>query len=315
MKKNIFIIFCLSIFVAIVLTVCIKDNAFAYTCSGDEGNCPKSTNNCRVCDSDVNGNCVYIDHYLTLKQALFTTLEKNAVCNLLKGLQQICDQCKGNGCQTQGIDETTNSPPPVCGDEINGGSACVNGQLQSLVNQYCSAGSDQILQPQQPVCGNNIVEPGETCDGAINCPSPSTCQNCAICQPPNCDAICGNQYTIRTPKIPGQNCNNSPGIDSTEVENVCCCGNPINCNNACKDQNGNPTLLGMPKMQGGCMPPSIPSEINNKCCCSTPIVVPSQGVGISNESPCGSKGAGLCAGSCPGIKSCTLSSFGSCSCQ
>jgi V8-like Glu-specific endopeptidase len=73
---------------------------------------------------------------------------------------------------------------PVCGDNVaEGGEACDGTDLGS-----CAVGPCSGCECPAPVCGNNSVESGETCDGTSDGACPGLCLGDCSCQLP----VCGN---------------------------------------------------------------------------------------------------------------------------
>lgn len=128
---------------------------------------------------------------------------------------------------------------------------CGDGQLNAAGEQcdppgntnQCPQGgvcTSSCACPNTATCGNNILEPGEQCDGAgvAQCAPGNVCTNCTCLQQPIAGPTCGNG-TIETPEQcdPGGNActGNPPGDPSCGQSGTCTASACVAVNGLCEN--------------------------------------------------------------------------------
>lgn len=114
--------------------------------------------------------------------------------------------CAANHCGADGECSYACAQPidPDCTDVLNSSSRC--NDEDGLCNPNCSGGDDDCQGLSTPVCGDEVVDPGEECDDGNNSNGDGCSANCQIEEP---DQECGNGDLE-----PGEECddgNNSNG--------------------------------------------------------------------------------------------------------
>ena len=111
---------------------------------------------------------------------------------------------------------------PVCGNSVvETGETCDDGNVVS--GDGCS--STCQVEPPPPVCGNRVVETGETCDDG-NVVSGDGCSSTCQVEPP--PAVCGNRVVETGETCDDGNVVSGDGCSSTcQVEPRAVCGNGV----------------------------------------------------------------------------------------
>jgi cysteine-rich repeat protein len=172
-------------------------------------------------------------------------------------------------------------------------SACINSEITSNINGdgCCPAGSDSTLDSDCPVvCGNAIVEPGETCDIAIApglggaCPEAAdcvdgvacttdvlvdggtctaTCQNDPITLPVNDDGCCPPGATVADDNDCSASCGDGVVSPGETCDTAIAAGNPGAC----------PTLADCADTDACTNDTLVSAGTCNAVCSNTPIIV------------------------------------------
>ncbi len=221
-------------------------------------------------------------------------------CNMLT--DDDCSANCGNGVVEPG---ETCDPPASCpsscadgnpctadsitGSAVNCNAACSNVTITTCVggDGCCPSGCNAVNDPDcSPVCGNLVVEPGETCDPAATCPT--TCNDGLPCTADTmtgsqltCDVACTN--TTITTCTGGDGCCPSSCNANTDSDCAPVCGNtvvepgetcdpPGSCPSSCND--GNPctadALVGnAATCTAACTATAITTCVGGDGCCPT----------------------------------------------
>jgi len=93
--------------------------------------------------------------------------------------------------------DCTDAPPPVCGNNVRELTEQCDGSDDSACTGLCR--SDCTCPA--PVCGNNVLEAGEQCDGTSDAACPGLCQGNCMCPTPGCsfspEPVCLSAATAR----------------------------------------------------------------------------------------------------------------------
>ncbi|MFA5076206.1 MAG: FG-GAP-like repeat-containing protein [Patescibacteria group bacterium] len=116
------------------------------------------------------------------------------------------------GCSSAGDNDETDIP--VCGNNIKEGSEECDG-ADGLVSDYTCTASCQLQKiTSTPFCGNNILESGEECDGTDGVISGYTCTVACQLQPITSTPFCGNSNLESGEECDDGNLNNGDGCSA-----------------------------------------------------------------------------------------------------
>jgi cysteine-rich repeat protein len=147
---------------------------------------------------------------------------------------EVCDTAIASG--QPGACPTSCPALDACTPQALSGSECMAHCVPAPIRQVgvedacCPSGADATSDSDCPsVCGNNVVEPGETCDPASSCGSCSVANACLIATPigsaQTCTASC--QLTPVTECKGGDGCCPSACNRSTDSDCSAACGDGI----------------------------------------------------------------------------------------
>jgi len=231
------------------------------TCASGDGCCPTGCN--EVTDSDCNPACGN------------GVVESGETCDPPSSCPTTCDD--SNDCtadQLTGAAATcnvacTNTAITLC----TGGDGCCPSGCDSTSDSDCSV-----------ICGNGIIEAGETCDPPASCPT--TCDDSNDCTtdvltgaPATCDAACSNTAITGCFNNDGccpAGCNSTNDNDCSiscgngVVESGETCDPPSSCPTSCDDSDDCTTdlMTGAPATCNvSCTNTAVTSCSNNDGCC------------------------------------------------
>jgi Ca2+-binding RTX toxin-like protein len=198
-------------------------------CSPGDGCCPVACN--ANSDSDCSPTCGN------------GVVENGETCDPAESCPASCND--GNACT---VDQST-------GSATNCSAACSHIPVIACTSAdgCCPAGCDSTIDSDcSPLCGNGVVENGETCDPSITCPT--TCDDGNACTidemtggAANCNSACGHTTIVTCASgdgccPAGCNANNdtdcSPMCGNEVVEPGETCDLPSTCPASCNDGNG-----------------------------------------------------------------------------
>jgi len=167
-------------------------NTLISTCTAGDGCCPSN------CNATNDGDCSPIcDNGV---------VEAGETCDPQSSCPTSCDD--GNVCTTDVLSGSAATCDAVC--TFTPIATCIHG------DGCCPAGCDALGDDDcAAVCGNSIIEPGETCDPQSLCPT--SCDDSDVC---TTDVMTGNQASCNVA------CSNTPISSCTDGDSCC----PAGCN-------------------------------------------------------------------------------------
>lgn len=257
-------------------TAACKDGAMQTQCINGDGCCPPTCNANN--DDDCKAKC---DNGV---------IEGAETCDPLASCPTTCPAI---GCQLRTL-QNAGTCTAAC---VSSGNiiACVNGD--GCCPAACNATNDSDCQPG---CGNNVIEPGETCDPLASCPTKcapnpqNACMLRKLINANTCQAQCVDD-ALQTQCInndgccpPGCNANTDndckPVCDNSVVEPGETCDPLASCPSTCPQQGCQLYKLENPKTcQAVCSPSAIQTAcINGDGCCPA-------GCNANNDNDCTAK--------------------------
>ncbi|MFH2008688.1 MAG: hypothetical protein ABI333_19025 [bacterium] len=204
-------------------------------CTGGDGCCPSGCNS--VNDSDCSPACGN------------SVVEAGETCDPPSSCPTTCND--GNACTTDAMTgsaaacnvQCTNTPVTAC---AGGDSCCPSG---------CDATNDTDCSP---ICGNSVVEPGETCDPPGSCPV--TCNDNDTC---TTDTMTGSSATCNVA------CSYAPIVNCANNDGCCAAGCNATNDNDCSANCGNSVV----EAGETCDPPSsCPTSCSDGNVCTTDVL-------------------------------------------
>jgi hypothetical protein len=263
------------------------------TCDGD---CPTTCDDGLVCTRDVlNGTaescnvaCTAVPITTAANGDLCCPSGANATndndcepaCG--NGVVESGELCEGASCPTSCSDGIVCTTDILTGSVAGCDAVCSFPTIEACFGgDGCCAGGCNATNDSDCAgeCGNNVVEPGETCDPLISCPTLLSCNDNVACTTDilvgsGCSVECSNQPI--TAAISGDGCC-APGANATN-DNDCApiCGNGVVesgelCDGASCPTSCNDGLV--------CTTDTLQGTDCSRICAATPITVPANGDG------------------------------------
>lgn len=178
-------------------------------CVDGDGCCPAACD--ETTDDDCNASCGN------------GVLETGETCDPIADCPTSCDDM--DACTTDELLGSASNCTAEC--QYTDITTCIDGD--GCCPMGCNANDDDDCAP---ICGNDVVEPGETCDPMADCPAPADCNDQDDCTIDThsgsvmaCDAECS--YAVITACVDGDGCCPS-GCDFTDDDD---CPVVIDCTN------------------------------------------------------------------------------------